>query len=114
MRKSKSGLKFTRVGVDQTIKVGSLLRSVGYGSRIVRVLGFWTGVGPSGNGKMKYLILTHHANTSWIEEQVNSTRHREQSQYRYWRDPKGGRHFTPTKNLFINYGYGWEVVKEVK
>jgi hypothetical protein len=113
MRKSKSGLKFTRVGVEQKIVVGSLLRSKVYGSRIARVLGFWTGVGPSSNGAHKFLILTHHANTSWVEQEVDRTRDRE-SKYRCWRDPKGGRHVTPVNNLFINHGYGWEVVVEVK
>lgn len=114
MKPSNSGLKFTRVGVDQTIKVGSLLRSVGYGSRIVRVLGFWTGPSPNareGDIQSTYLVLTHHANTSWVEQPVDR---RDTSRYRYWRDPKGGRHVTPIDNLFINHGYGWDVVKEVK
>lgn len=112
MKKSKSGLKFTRVGVDQKIVVGSLLRSEGYGSRIVRVLGFWMGMGPSSDGIHRYLVLTHHANTSWVEQEVDRTRDR--SGYRYWRDSKGDRHVTPINNLFINHGYGWEVVKGVK
>jgi len=112
MKPSKSGLKFTCVGVKQEIVVGSLLRSKGYGSRIARVLGFWIGVGPRGGYKFRYLVLTHYANTSWVEQEVDPTRDR--SGYRYWRDAKGGRHVTPINNIFINYGGGWEVVKEVK
>lgn len=111
MKTSKSGLKFTSVGVPQKIVRGSLLRSKGYGSRIVRVLGFWTGVGPSSNEAWKYLVLTHHANTSWTEQEVDRTHNT--SSYRYWLDSRGGRHSTPINNMFINPGYGWEVVKEV-
>lgn len=111
MRKSKSGLKFTRVGVQQKIVVGSLLRSIGYGSRIVRVIGFWTGIPPQGGKRAKFLVCTHYANTSWVEQDVD--RAKDRSGYRYWLDPKGDRHVTPINNLFINYGYGWDVVKEV-
>lgn len=110
MKPSRSGLKFTCVGVKQEIVVGSLLRSKGYGSRIVRVLGFWTGVCPQGDDKYRFLVLTHHANTSWVW--VESPHYG--GVYRHWRDRKGGRHVTPINNIFINYGGGWEVVKEVK
>lgn len=39
MRKSRSGRTFSRKGVKQKHVVGCLMRSVGYGSRIVMVLG---------------------------------------------------------------------------
>lgn len=70
MKKSKSGLKFTRVGVKQKIVVGSLLRSEGYGSRIVRVLGFWTG--PS-SWRRRYSVNLSRPNPS-CEYLVGRTR----------------------------------------
>lgn len=101
MRKSRSGRTFSSRGVKQTIKVGVLLRSRGYGSRIVEVTGKY---------KDRW-VVRHFCNTSHFERhyKLGDRVHSETV------DIKGNRqrHMGEVGFEFLTYSYGWTVVKEV-
>lgn len=107
-RVSISGLKFSKAGVKQQIVVGALLRSVGYGSRIVKVLGEWR----ERKTGQRWFVMIAYANTSWKLDSKDNV-------YKHWIDPKGLMHHIPHGAMiadkpFLNIGLGWQVVKEVK
>jgi hypothetical protein len=106
---SRSGRKFTSRGVKQKIKVGVLLRSIGYGSRIVEVMGKY---------KDRW-VVRHFCNTAHylvINEYV--LEHRGKSAANDPRnmimtDIKGNRHRDTVGHEYLTYPYGWQVVKEI-
>lgn len=100
MRTSRSGRKFTRRGVKQKIKVGVLLRSVGYGSRIVEVMGKY---------KDRW-VVRHFCNTAHFVRMYEFN----EKMYPVTIDFKGQRQRDTEGMEFLTYPYGWYVVKEVK
>lgn len=96
-RVSRSGRTFSSRGVKQTIKKGCILRSAGYGSRIVVVLGKWG----------SWWVLAHHCNTSWFDKP-----HDRDNEWFQW-DAKGRTHPRGQGHPFLGHGHGWQVVKEI-
>lgn len=102
MKKSRSGRTFTSRGVKQKIKVGVLMRSVGYGSRIVEVMGKY---------KDRW-VVRHFCNTSHFIRMYEYNG----KQYPETVDIKGNRQRRVGEPgfEFLTHSYGWNVVKEVK
>jgi hypothetical protein len=109
-RVSRSGRTFTTRGVKQKIVKGSLLRSLGYGSRIVRVLGFVKIESYDGRNQ-EWVIARHFCNTSHFE--VPNPHSRSDT---YTVDAKGNRQRSAECSYsapFLTRDYGWQVVREV-
>lgn len=113
MRKSRSGRTFSRKGVKQKHVVGCLMRSVGYGSRIVMVLGRTKVKMPEG-GVCEYLIARHFCNTSHF---TVPNPHDKSGKHPYTVNIKGNRQRAAEATYsspFLTMVYGWDVVKEIK
>jgi hypothetical protein len=108
---SRSGRKFSKRGVKQVIKVGSLLRSLGYGSRIVQVIAKVRVKLPEGDVR-HCLILRHFCNTSHFDT-INP--HDTSGRWPYHVDSKGNRHRGKGEmgQPFLSYGASWDVVREI-
>jgi hypothetical protein len=111
-RVSRSGRTFTQRGVKQQIVKGSLLRSIGYGSRIVQVLGFVM-IGRYDGYKEEWVIARHFCNTSHF---VVPNPHGKPGRDYYTVDIKGNRQRSAQCKYsapFLTSIYGWQVVREV-
>lgn len=103
--KSRSGRKFTKMGVKQRMIKGSLIRSQGYGSRICQVITF---VNVEGT---RHPVLRHYCNTSHF-----TVPNPHSSKDPYTVDVKGNRQrrMGELGMPFLGWEYGWEVVREVQ
>jgi hypothetical protein len=96
MVKSRSGRKFTKVGVKQVVRVGVLLRSKIAGCRIIKVIGRWD----------RYWVCEFHHNTSWVPGDGGNPH--------AFRDGLGHYHYDYKKPYILSTPLPWEVVKEVE
>lgn len=87
MRVTKSGQSFTKIGVPQKFKVGQLIRSTNYGSRIALIVGYYNWKG------LRCMVVQRYAQT-------------DDPNYKFWNPLP----YLTTKGIG---GSSWECVREV-